>query len=79
VKHNTILQGAMSSMHGRKNGMDDREDLLSTVPIPDILLATRSMHHSSILVPLLLNLQMRFLLRGEGYNIPCYEVHNKLH
>jgi hypothetical protein len=56
----------MSSMHGRKNDMDDREDLLSTVPIPDILLATRSMHHSSILVPLLLNLRTRFLLRGRA-------------
>jgi hypothetical protein len=41
VKHNSILQGAMSSMHGRKSGMDNYEDLLlSIVPIPDILLAT---------------------------------------
>jgi hypothetical protein len=48
VKHNLILQGAM---HGRKSGMDDREVLLlSTVPIPDILLATQSMHLSSFLV-----------------------------
>jgi hypothetical protein len=52
--------------------MDDREDLLiSTVPILDILLATRSMHHSSFLVPLL-NFEMRFLLREEGCNTPCY-------
>jgi hypothetical protein len=53
-------------MHGRKNGMDDREDLpLSTVPIPDILLATRLKYRSSFLVTpppsLLLNLGMRFL------------------
>jgi hypothetical protein len=52
VKYNLILQGAMSSMHGRKSGMDDREDLpLSTVPISDNLLTTRSMHRSSFLVP----------------------------
>jgi hypothetical protein len=52
VKYNLILQGAMSSMHGRKSGMDDPEDLpLSTVPIPDNLLTTRSMHRSSFLVP----------------------------
>jgi hypothetical protein len=55
VKHNPILQGVMSSMHGRKSGMDDWEDLpLSTILIPDTLLATRSMHHSS------------FHVRGEG-------------
>jgi hypothetical protein len=53
--------------------MDDREDLLiSTVPILDILLATRSMHHSSFLVPLLLNFETGFLLREEGCNTPCY-------
>jgi hypothetical protein len=40
-------------MHGKKNGMDDREDLpLSTVPIPDILLATRLKYRSSFLVTL---------------------------
>jgi hypothetical protein len=60
-------------MHGRESGMDDREDLLlSTVPITDILLATQSMYHSSFLVPLLLNLGMRFLLREEGCNTPHY-------
>jgi hypothetical protein len=42
----------MSPMHGRKGGMDDREDLpLLSVLVPDILLATPSMHHSSFLVP----------------------------
>jgi hypothetical protein len=79
VKHNLILKGVISSMHGRKSGMDDREDLLlSTVPISDILIATQSMHCSSFLVPLL-NLGTRFLLRGEGCNTPCYGVHNQLH
>jgi hypothetical protein len=52
VKHNPILQGVISSMQRRKSDMDDREDLLlSTVLIPDIILATRSVHHSSFLVP----------------------------
>jgi hypothetical protein len=64
MKHNLILQGAMSPIHRRKSSIDDQEDLpLSIVPIPDILPATQSMHCSSFLVPILLNLRMRFLLR----------------
>jgi hypothetical protein len=51
VKHNPILQGAGSSMHGRKSSIDDQEVLLSTVLIPDILLATESMHRSSFHAP----------------------------
>jgi hypothetical protein len=52
--------------------MDDQEDLLlSTVPIPDILLATLSIDHSSFLCPLLLNLRMKFHLKREGRNAPC--------
>jgi hypothetical protein len=51
VNHNPILQAVILSMHGRKSGMDDREDLLSTILKPDILLATRSTHRSSFLVP----------------------------
>jgi hypothetical protein len=71
MKHNLILQCATSFMHRRKSGMDDREVLLlSTVLIPDILLATQSMHLSLSLCPLL-NLRMRFLLRGEGCNTLC--------
>jgi hypothetical protein len=64
-------------MHGRESGMEDREDLLSTVSIPNILLATRSIHHSSFLVPLQ-NLEMRFLLRGKGCNTPCYGNPNQV-
>jgi hypothetical protein len=66
MKHNPILQGDMPSMQRRESGMDEREDLLSTVPIPDILLATQSIHHSSFLVPLFLNLGMRFRLKGRA-------------
>jgi hypothetical protein len=55
----------------KKSDMDDREDLLlSTVPIPGILHATWPMHYSSFLVPLFLNLGMRFLLRGRAVT-PC--------
>jgi hypothetical protein len=67
VKHNLILQGAMSSMHGRKSDIDDREDiLLSTVLIPNILLATRSMHHSSFLVPPLSKSRDEISFKGGG-------------
>jgi hypothetical protein len=67
VKHNPILQGAMLSMPGRKSGMDDGEHLLlSTVPIPDILLATRSMHHSSFFVPPASKSQDKISFKGGG-------------
>jgi hypothetical protein len=72
VKHNPILQGAMLSMHGRKSGMDDREHLLSSVPIPEILLATRSMYRSSFLVPSPSKSRDEISFKGEGYNISCY-------
>jgi hypothetical protein len=73
VKHNPILQGAMSSMHGRKSGMDNREGLLlSTILIPDILLATQSMHHSLFLVPPPSKSQDEISFKGEGCNTTCY-------
>jgi hypothetical protein len=63
MKHNPILRGAMSSMHGRKSGMDDREVLLlSTVLITDILFTTRSMHLSLFLCSLLVEISFK----GEG-------------
>jgi hypothetical protein len=75
MNHDPILQGAMPSMHGRKSGIDDSEDiLLLIILIPDILLAIRSMLRLSFLVPLILNLGTRFLLKGEGCNTTCYEV-----
>jgi hypothetical protein len=73
VKHNPILQGAMSSMHGRKSGMGDREDpLLSTVLIPNILLTTQLMHRLSFLVLPPSKSQDKIFFKGEGYNTPCY-------
>jgi hypothetical protein len=73
VKHNLILQGAMSSMHGRKSGMDDQEDLpLSAALIPDILLATRLMHRSSFLVPIPSKSRDHIFLSGVGCNTLCY-------
>jgi hypothetical protein len=65
VKHNPIRQGAMSSIHGKKSGVDDREDpFFSTVLIPDILLATRSVHRSSLLVPPSSKSRNEIFLRG---------------
>jgi hypothetical protein len=67
VKHNLILQGVMSSMHGKESGMDDREDLLlSIVLILDILLATRSIHRPSFLMPPPSKSQNEISFKGGG-------------
>jgi hypothetical protein len=63
MKHNTILQGAMSPTHERKSGMGDREVfLLSTVSISFLLCGQCIFHH--FLFPSFINLGTRFLLRG---------------
>jgi hypothetical protein len=82
VKHNPILQGAGSSMHGRKSSIDDQEVLLSTVLIPDILLATESMHRSSFHAPPPSKSRDEIFFKGgggEGYNTPYYSFPNHLH
>jgi hypothetical protein len=64
VKHNPILQGAWSSMHGRKSGIDDQEVLpfqLFWYPISFLPLGQCIIYR--FLCPLLLNLETRFLLR----------------
>jgi hypothetical protein len=58
--------------------MGDREILF----LPTILISSFSMinHLSSFLVsPAFVNLEMKFLLRGEGCNTPCYSFPNHLH
>jgi hypothetical protein len=79
-KHNLILHGEMSPTHRRESYMRDQEVvLLPNIPIPDIILAIRSMHRSLFLVlPPFLNIGMRFLLREEGCNTPCYRRLNQV-
>jgi hypothetical protein len=72
VKHNPILQGAMSSMHGRKKWhgwpRGSPPFQLSWYPISFLLLGQGIVHH--FLCPLLLNLETRFLLWGRIVT-PC--------
>jgi hypothetical protein len=80
MKHNPILQGAMSPTQGRKSSMRDREVfLLPTVPISPILRDQCILHRFLCFPPPFVNLGMRFLLRREGCNIPCYDFPNYLH
>jgi hypothetical protein len=78
MKHNPILQGDMSSTYGRKCCMRGQEIfLLLTI---SILFFPQSRHPLSFLVlpPPFINLGMRFILRGETYNTPCYGFTNYL-
>jgi hypothetical protein len=79
MKHNLILQGTMSPMHGRKSCMRDWEVLLcSIVPKSSVLHGQCVLHHFIVLPPLI-NLGTRFLLRGEGCNTPCHSYPNCCH
>jgi hypothetical protein len=79
VSHNPILQGAISYMPGKKCGKDDQEDLLlSTIPILDILLPTRSMHLSSFLMPPPSKSQDEISFKGGDCNMPCYRKLNQV-
>jgi hypothetical protein len=74
ARHHLIRQGALLSMPRRKSYMGNRVGLLQDYS--DVLWSPRPRHPSSFSCapPPFTNLRMRFLLRGEGYNTPCYEL-----
>jgi hypothetical protein len=78
MKYDLILQGAMSLMHRRKSGMGDREAfLVQRFSCPSCYTINASFIVSC--APSIINLEMRFLLRGEGYNTPYYDYPNYCH
>jgi hypothetical protein len=77
-QHGQSLQSTLSPKHERNSGMRHWEVfLLSTVPL-SFLLHCQCIFHR-FLCPSFVNLGTRFLLRGEGYNTPCYGFPNHLH
>jgi hypothetical protein len=64
MKHNLILQGAMSHTHRRKNDMDDRKVLLSTVLISFLLHGQSIFHY--FLCPLLHKSPDEIAFKGGG-------------
>jgi hypothetical protein len=78
MKHNPILQDAMSPTHGRKSGMGDWEVfLIQLFHYPACYAVNASFIVSC--APFFVNLMTIFLLRGEGSNIMCYSFPNHLH
>jgi hypothetical protein len=78
MKHNLILQDAMSPKHERKSGTGDRESL-PLFNCPAVLLAPQSMHHSSFLILFLHKSWDKISFQGGGCNTLCYESLNYLH
>jgi hypothetical protein len=79
MKHNLILQGAMSLMHGRKSCMGNREvSFFQRSRYLRFSVINASFIVSCSLSPFI-NLKMRFLLRGKGCNTLCYKILNHLH
>jgi hypothetical protein len=78
MEHSSTLQGAMSHAHESKSCLGDQ--VVYSVQLSSILWSSWPMHPSSFsCAPSFVNLGMRFLLRGEGCNTPCYAFHNYLH
>jgi hypothetical protein len=79
TKRNQILQGAMSPTHRRKGGMGDREVLLHLTILRSSFLHDQcALHCFLCFPPPFVNLGMRFLIRGEGCNTPCYRNPNQV-
>jgi hypothetical protein len=66
MKHNLILQGAMSHTHGRKSGMDDQEVLLLSIVLISFLLHSQCIFHR-LLCPLLRKSWDEISFRGGGW------------
>jgi hypothetical protein len=79
MKHNPILQGAMSFMHGRKSCMGNREVSFFQRSRYLRFFAINASFIVSCAPPPFVNIRTRFLLRGEDYNTPCYEILNHQH
>jgi hypothetical protein len=72
MKHHLILQGAMSpTPKGKVAWMTEKFSLLSIVPVSFLLPSQYIFHH--FLYPSLVNLEMRFLLRGRAVT-PCVKA-----
>jgi hypothetical protein len=79
MKHNSILPGGMSPTHERKICMGDwKVFFLPSLPISSFLHDRCILRHF-LCSPAFVNLGTIFLLRGGGYNTPCYDFTNHLH
>jgi hypothetical protein len=80
MQHDQSLRSALSSRAAGKSCVRDREVLLLlTIPISLFVYNQCILHCFLCFPPPWVNLGMRFLLRGEGCNTPCYNFPNYLH
>jgi hypothetical protein len=79
MKHNPILQGAMSLMHGRKGCMGNRGVSFFQRSQYLQFSAINALFIVPCAPPPFINLRTIFLLWREGSNTPCYESLNYPH
>jgi hypothetical protein len=79
MEHSLTLQGATSHAHGMKSCLGDREVLLRSAVQYPLISTINASFIIFLCFPRFMNLGMRFLLRGEGCNIMCFENTNQSH